>query len=221
MTRGNILTEEEIARLAALPEKQRDYAVKIYAAREKKKSTAYILWIVFALYYFYLGHPVKNIIFWLLWSCLIGEIWWLIDLFRISDMVDETNEEILGTCIEEAISEQGIALLNVLTPRQKEYALTLYSGREKKKSTAYILWIVFAVYYFYLGHPVKNIIFWLLWTCFIGEIWWIIDLFRISGMVDRKNEEILLQCIAEARQLYPGVTGTMKVQIIKPDQTQE
>ena len=86
MTRGNILTEEEIARLAALPEKQRDYAVKIYAAREKKKSTAYILWIVFALYYFY----------------LIGEIWWLIDLFRISDMVDKTNEEILGTCIEEA-----------------------------------------------------------------------------------------------------------------------
>ena len=102
MTRGNILTEEEIARLAALPEKQRDYAVKIYAAREKKKSTAYILWLFFALYYFYLGHPVKNIIFWLLWSCLIGEIWWLIDLFRISDMVDETNEEILGTCIEEA-----------------------------------------------------------------------------------------------------------------------
>ena len=93
---------------------------------------------------------------------------------------------------KETISEQGIALLNVLTPRQKEYALTLYSGREKKKSTAYILWIVFAVYYFYLGHPVKNIIFWLLWTCFIGEIWWIIDLFRISGMVDRKNEEILL-----------------------------
>ena len=33
---------------------------------------------------------------------LRGEIWWLIDLFRISDMVDETNEEILGTCIEEA-----------------------------------------------------------------------------------------------------------------------
>lgn len=61
---------------------------------------------------------------------------------------------------KETISEQGIALLNVLTPRQKEYALTLYSGREKKKSTAYILWIVFAVYYFYLGHPVKNIIFW-------------------------------------------------------------
>ena len=42
MPRGNILTEEEIARLAALPEKQRDYAVKIYAAREKKKSLSLI-----------------------------------------------------------------------------------------------------------------------------------------------------------------------------------
>lgn len=37
---------------------------------------------------------------------------------------------------KETISEQGIALLNVLTPRQKEYALTLYSGREKKKSSS-------------------------------------------------------------------------------------
>ena len=115
----------------------------------------------------------------------------------------------------------SIALLNLLTEKQKDYALTLYANREKKVSTAYILWVVFGVYYFYLGHPVKNILLWILCGCFIGIIWWIIDLFRISGMVDRKNEEILLQCIAEARQLYPGVTGTMKVQIIKPDQTQE
>lgn len=34
---------------------------------------------------------------------------------------------------KETISEQGIALLNVLTPRQKEYALTLYSGRKKEE----------------------------------------------------------------------------------------
>lgn len=119
------------------------------------------------------------------------------------------------------LTEEEIARLAALPEKQRDYAVKIYTAREKKKSTAYILWLFFAVYYFYLGHPVKNIIFWLLWTCFIGEIWWIIDLFRISGMVDRKNEEILLQCIAEARQLYPGVTGTMKVQIIKPDQTQE
>lgn len=119
---------------------------------------------------------------------------------------------------KETISEQGIALLNVLTPEQKEYALTLYSGREKTKSTAYILWIVFAVYYFYLGHPVKNILLWILWPLGIGAVWWFIDLFRISGMVDRRNQEILTQCIVEAQQLFPGVTGTVDIQVIKKPQ---
>ena len=84
----------------------------------------------------------------------------------------------------------SIALLNLLTEKQKDYALTLYANREKKVSTAYILWVVFGVYYFYLGHPVKNILLWIL--------------FRISGMVKRKNQEILKICIAEAQQLYPS-----------------
>lgn len=70
----------------------------------------------------------------------------------------------------------SIALLNLLTEKQKDYALTLYANREKKVSTAYILWVVFGVYYFYLGHPVKNILLWILCGCFIGIIWWIIDL---------------------------------------------
>lgn len=89
----------------------------------------------------------------------------------------------------------SIALLNLLTEKQKDYALTLYANREKKVSTAYILWVVFGVYYFYLGHPVKNILLWILCGCFIGIIWWIIDLFRISGMKI---------CIEEAQQLYPS-----------------
>ena len=71
----------------------------------------------------------------------------------------------------------SIALLNLLTEKQKDYALTLYANREKKASTAYILWVVFGVYYFYLGHPVKNILLWILCGCFIGIIWWIIDPF--------------------------------------------
>lgn len=45
----------------------------------------------------------------------------------------------------------SIALLNLLTEKQKDYALTLYANREKKVSTAYILWVVFGVYYFYLA----------------------------------------------------------------------
>ena len=83
----------------------------------------------------------------------------------------------------------SITLLNLLTEKQKDYALTLYANREKKVSTAYILWVIFGVYYFYLGHPVKNILLWILCGCFIGIIWWIIDLFRISGIRHGEAEE--------------------------------
>ena len=71
----------------------------------------------------------------------------------------------------------SIALLNLLTEKQKDYALTLYANREKKVSTAlHPMGWSFGVYYFYLGHPVKNILLWILCGCFIGIIWWIIDL---------------------------------------------
>lgn len=106
--------------------------------------------------------------------------------------------------MDATLDSEDITLLNQLSDKQKDYALTLYTAREKKKSTAYILWILFGVYYFYLGHPFKNILLWLLCFCFIGEIWWIVDLFRMSGMVKRKNKEILLECIKEAVRLYPA-----------------
>lgn len=106
--------------------------------------------------------------------------------------------------MDATLDSEDIALLNRLSDKQKDYALTLYTAREKKKSTAYILWILFGVYYFYLGHPFKNILLWLLCFCVIGEIWWIVDLFRMPGMVKRKNKEILMECIKEAAQLYPA-----------------
>ena len=106
--------------------------------------------------------------------------------------------------MNEMLDVEDIALLNSLTAEQKHHALTLYANREKKKTTAYILWIVFGVYYFYLGRPVMNILLWLLCCIGIGGLWWLIDLFRISGMVKRKNKEILRICVLEAQQLYPA-----------------
>lgn len=67
--------------------------------------------------------------------------------------------------MDATLDSEDITLLNQLSDKQKDYALTLYTAREKKKSTAYILWILFGVYYFYLGHPFKNILLWLLCFC--------------------------------------------------------
>lgn len=106
--------------------------------------------------------------------------------------------------MDSSLDMKDLARLKGLSEKQRNYALTLYAGREKKKTIAYVLWVIFAVYYFYLGKPVKNILLWLTSFIFIGAIWWFIDLFRISGMVDAANKEILDKCISEAPILYPN-----------------
>ena len=70
--------------------------------------------------------------------------------------------------MDATLDSEDIALLNQLSDKQKDYALTLYTAREKKKSTAYILWILIGVYYFYLGHPFNTILLLLLCFSFIG-----------------------------------------------------
>lgn len=48
--------------------------------------------------------------------------------------------------MDATLDSEDISLLNQLSDKQKDQALTLYTAREKKKSTAYILWIDRLVY---------------------------------------------------------------------------
>ena len=101
------------------------------------------------------------------------------------------------------IDPDSLRVLSMLSEKQRDCALTLYANREKKKSLAYVFWIVGAVYYFYLDRPARNTVLWILWFVIVGFVWWIVDLFRISAMVDEPNEAILGTCIEEAKALYP------------------
>lgn len=51
------------------------------------------------------------------------------------------------------IDPDSLRVLSMLSEKQRDCALTLYANREKKKSLAYVFWIVGAVYYFYLDRP--------------------------------------------------------------------
>lgn len=104
------------------------------------------------------------------------------------------------------MDEYVLTLMQHLTPEQKNYVISTLPSRQKEKSTAYILWILFGVYYFYLNKPVKNILLWITSACFIGVIWWFVDLFRISGMVKDYNREAARKVVAEARRMYPTRT---------------
>ena len=95
-----------------------------------------------------------------------------------------------------------LALMQGLTEQQKNYVLSA-QARQKDTGLAYLFWFVFGVHYFYLNKPVINIIYWL--TAGGLGIWIIIDLFRIPGMVQSRNKEIIQDAIKEAKVLYSEV----------------
>lgn len=62
----------------------------------------------------------------------------------------------------------------------------LYTDRSLKKTLAIVL-AIFGLHYAYLGK--WGMLFFYLITLGGVGIWWIVDLFRISGVVDRRNED--------------------------------
>lgn len=92
-----------------------------------------------------------------------------------------------------------LLLLKNLTPTQKNYVMSKLNSKEKNTSTAYICWFLFGVHYFYLGQPMKNILYWVT-ICGFG-IWGLIDLFRMKSLVEESNEKIVRELIGEANLL--------------------
>ena len=86
-----------------------------------------------------------------------------------------------------------------LNQNQPRYVLPPNESRKKSKVVAYLLWVFFGLYYFYLENPVRNILFWFSWFFLVGIIWWIVDVFRISGMVDECNDRLLMDLVKESR----------------------
>ena len=85
-----------------LNENQRRYVLPRYESRKKSKVVAYLLWFFFAFYYFYVGKPVRNILLWLLFTILIGFVWWFVDLFYIGGMVDDYNDKLLMELVKDS-----------------------------------------------------------------------------------------------------------------------
>ena len=74
-----------------------------------------------------------------------------------------------------------------------------YEYRKKSGLIAYILWFFFGFHYLYLGRIGIQLIYWLTIGGF--GFWALIDLFRISGMIERKNEDILRELMAQYRAI--------------------
>ncbi|MDT8341165.1 MAG: TM2 domain-containing protein [Longimicrobiales bacterium] len=70
--------------------------------------------------------------------------------------------------------------------RQEEF-MEEYSRRAKGAAPAYILWLLLGFHYVYLRRWGLQFLFWITGGGFL--IWWVVDLFRVPGMVRNYNKD--------------------------------
>lgn len=76
-----------------------------------------------------------------------------------------------------------------------------YERRRKSKGFAYFAWLFFGWHYLYLRRVGLQFAFWLFCLVFIGLVWWVVDLFRVGGLVDQMNEDMARQLMVEYKAL--------------------
>ncbi len=71
-----------------------------YWAKRRKASAGYLLWFFFGCHYLYAKKVGVQFAFWLLWLVGVGELWWIVDFFRIPRIMADGNEQIARQCLQ-------------------------------------------------------------------------------------------------------------------------
>jgi TM2 domain len=74
-----------------------------------------------------------------------------------------------------------------------------YARRRKSLAVAYLAWLLLGWHYLYLGRIGLQLAFWLTAGGFV--VWWLIDLFRLPGVVGRHNEDLARELVAQYRAM--------------------
>jgi len=78
-------------------------------------------------------------------------------------------------------------LAKMSAQKQEEFTEE-FKRKGKTIGMAYLWLFIFAVHYGYMGNWGIQILFWL--TCGGMWVWWVIDLFRVPGMIRNMNKDI-------------------------------
>ncbi|KAA6432360.1 TM2 domain-containing protein [Rufibacter glacialis] len=75
-----------------------------------------------------------------------------------------------------------------------------YMQRRKSMGFAYLLWVLFGLHYAYVNKWAVQFVFWI--TGGGLGVWWIIDLFRMPGIIRRYNDAWALECLANIKMVH-------------------
>lgn len=87
--------------------------------------------------------------------------------------------------------------LEKMDETQKAEYLEEYRRNRKSLTFAYMAWILVGFHYAYLGRWGVQLIFWLTAGGFL--VWWLLDLFRMPLIVQKKNSEIAVETMKDYR----------------------
>ena len=96
----------------------------------------------------------------------------------------------LPSFIDDSLPPDMLKGILLLSPDTQALFVDGYRGRARTVQTSYLFWFV-SLYYAYLDEWFLQFAFWLSWSLFFpGLIWWIVDAFRLQGLVRKHNEGI-------------------------------
>lgn len=92
------------------------------------------------------------------------------------------------------------SLINSLSTEQRIYFDAEYNRRSKSSFAGYAFWVLFGFHYLYLKSVGTQFFFWITLGGF--GFWWLIDLFRVPGMVADYNRSVALDIIQQAKVIH-------------------
>ncbi len=94
--------------------------------------------------------------------------------------------------IPPSISEKLPAMvrneLGKVSPQKQEEFIEEYRRKTKSCGVAYILWFLLGWHYIYLRKWGLQFLFWVTLGGFV--FWWLVDLFRVPGLIDDYNKDV-------------------------------
>lgn len=86
-----------------------------------------------------------------------------------------------------------------LDPSAQKAFFRDFKRRRKSLAIAYVAWLLIGWHYLYTGRILLQFAFWFTFGGFL--IWWIVDFFRVPGIVARVNEDIARELMGQYRAM--------------------
>ena len=86
-----------------------------------------------------------------------------------------------------------------MSPEAQSHVKRDYSSRRKSMLFAYLAWFILGWHYLYLKRVALQFAFWFTFGGLL--VWWVVDFFRVWGLVKNMNEDLARELMVQYKSL--------------------